>query len=629
MVREFFIFIMMLFSIVLHAKEYHVSVNGNDNNNGTSEQPFRTIGKAVEYAYPGDIITVHEGTYREWVNPQRGGESHSKRIIFRAAPGEKVKIKGSERISNWQKVDGAKGVWKVVIPDSFFGSYNPYKDIIEGDWFHDWGKRHHTGEVYLNETSLFEVDSLYKVINPVVYEKAVYPQRSMYTWYCENNDGITTIWANFASHNPNKELVEINVRPTCFYPTTSGLDYITIQGFEISQAATQWAAPSAEQIGAVSTNWNKGWIIENNIVSNSKCVGITLGKERKSGHNVWTKDQSIDGSIHYIEVVFRAINNGWNKENIGSHIVRNNTVFACEEAGICGSMGASFSLIENNHVYDIYTKRQFFGYEIAGIKFHGAVDSRIVHNRVHNSARALWLDWLTQGTRVSRNLFYGNDWEDIYMEVNHGPYIVDNNILGSDINVADQSHGGAYIHNLFLGQIYKKTEHYRYTPYLFPHSTSVAGFSIIVGGDTRYLNNIIMPQNSSSDGSKDKIEGLSAYDESVYPMMVNNNVYANGCSSYTNEPAKFIVKKPQIVNIIDKGNQVFMDYDLEGLAEIKCSRIESDVLGLTKLSKQKFDDHDGDFICFDIDYFGFKRDSITSQGAVSELFDGKGSIRIW
>jgi hypothetical protein len=143
----------------------------------------------------------------------------------------------------------------------------------------------------------------------------------------------------------------------------------------------------------VSTNWNKGWIIENNVISESKCSGITLGKERSTGQNVWSADKGNvynDGNIHYIEVVFKVLRYGWNKEHIGSHIVRNNTIFDCGQTGICGSMGAAFSMIENNHIYNINAKRQFTGAEIGGIKFHAAVDAVIKHNRIHDTPRAIW-----------------------------------------------------------------------------------------------------------------------------------------------------------------------------------------------------------------------------------------------
>ncbi|MHC4500746.1 MAG: DUF1565 domain-containing protein, partial [Planctomycetota bacterium] len=132
----------------LSAGEYHVSVNGSDKNDGSASKPFRTISTAAQAAQPGDMITVHEGIYRERVTPPHGGESDAKRIVYRAAKDEKVEIKGSEVITGWTMFKN--NVWKVTIPNTFFGDYNPYKDIITGDWFHRLGRDHHTGEVYLN-----------------------------------------------------------------------------------------------------------------------------------------------------------------------------------------------------------------------------------------------------------------------------------------------------------------------------------------------------------------------------------------------------------------------------------------------------------------------------------------------
>ena len=108
-------------------------------------------------------------------------------------------------------------------------------------------------------------------------------------------------------------------------------------------------------------------MIENNVISNSKCSGITLGKDRKSGHNVWSNDRNKGGAQHYNEVIVRVLADGWAKDKIGSHIIRNNTIFNCEQTGICGTLGAAFSQITNNHIYNIWTKRQFTeAYTIAG-----------------------------------------------------------------------------------------------------------------------------------------------------------------------------------------------------------------------------------------------------------------------
>ena len=118
--------------------EYHVSPLGNDESSGTLEAPFKTISQAAKIAKPGDMITVHEGVYREWVKPANSGESELKRIIYRAAENERVVIKGSEIINTWSLLEN--DVWKITLDNSFFGDYNPYKDVIYGDWYDNWGR---------------------------------------------------------------------------------------------------------------------------------------------------------------------------------------------------------------------------------------------------------------------------------------------------------------------------------------------------------------------------------------------------------------------------------------------------------------------------------------------------------
>ena len=604
------------------AREYHVSVKGNDAGSGSEVAPFRTIQRAAEVAYAGDVITVHEGTYREWINPPRGGESDDRRIVYRAAAGEKVEIKGSERITGWQKEEGE--VWKVVLPNSFFGDYNPYKDLIYGDWFVNYGRDHHTGEVFLNGKSLYETDSIHKLSNPVANDKIIDPEGSTYVWYCESDEQNTIIRANFHKYNPNKEEVEISLRRTCFYPEKPGINYLTIQGFHISQAATQWAAPTAEQIGMIATHWNKGWIIENNVISNSKCSGITLGKERGTGHNVWLNDQSIDGSLHYIEVTFRTLRNGWSRENIGSHIIRNNEIFACEQTGICGSMGAAFSLVENNYIHHIWTKRQFSGAEIGGIKFHAAIDTRIGKNRINSVGRGIWCDWMTQGTHIYQNLFYDNDLEDLFFEVNHGPYLVENNISCSRVSVSEQSQGGAFIHNLFAGVVRSWKERGRYTPYHLPHSTEVAGLSIILNGDNRYYNNLIL----TASPQEKQTYGTAIYDGAGYPSFIDGNVYCNGAKPFAKEVHK--VSQPDFdpkIRIEEQGKEVYLSFVLPDISGLQTGIVDTKLLGKAKMPKQAYENPDGSPIVIDYDYFGGKR---PAQNPAPGPFEQarKGEIRI-
>ena len=112
---------LLLSASSLFAKEYHVSPTGNDAASGDMATPFRTINRAAQLALPGDTVTVHRGTYREWINPLNGGESDARRILYRAAEGEKVEIKGSELVTGWKREKKNKQVWKLVLPNGFFG----------------------------------------------------------------------------------------------------------------------------------------------------------------------------------------------------------------------------------------------------------------------------------------------------------------------------------------------------------------------------------------------------------------------------------------------------------------------------------------------------------------------------
>ena len=629
-----------LFAQSLCAKEYHVSVKGSDNNDGSVSKPFRTISVAARIARPGDVITVHEGTYRERVTPPRGGVSDSKRIVYRAAEAEKVVIKGSEVVTGWKHV--RDGVWKFTIANTFFANYNPYKDIITGDWFDRRGRDHHTGEVYLNGRSLFEKASLDEVMHPRPYPKAVDKQASLYTWYCQSDENDTRIWANFHDHNPNEELVEINVRDACFYPDTPGRNYITVRGFHMSQAATQWAAPTAEQIGLIGTHWSKGWLIEDNVISDSKCTGVTLGKDRKSGHNVCAKNRGKDGAKLYNEVIVRALENGWSKETIGSHIVRNNTIFNCEQAGICGSLGAVFSRITGNYIHDIWTKRQFEGDETAGIKIHASIDMLIKNNRIRNTGKGIWMDWMSQGTRITANLCCDNILQDFYSEVNHGPYIVDNNIFLSKCSVWDMAQGGAYVHNLMAGKV-NLSPSSRKTPYHLPHSTAVAGLREISGGDDRFFNNVFVsgyegnaaqpdPEYRKRSGYGTESYGLQAYNNAVFPVRADGNVYLKGAKPYIRETNQ--IEKPDFdpdMEIVEQGQNVYLHITLDkSFDSLNNKLVTTKLLGKAMIPGQAYENPDGSPLTIDTDYFGRKRNkSNPSAGAFEDPAEERFSLKVW
>jgi parallel beta-helix repeat protein len=585
---------------------------------------------AAKLAQPGDVITVHEGTYRERVTPPRGGASDRMRITYRAAPGEKAVIKGSEVVRGWVHEGGS--VWRVALPESFFGAYNPYRDEIHGDWFDGRGRKHHTGEVYLNGEPLWEAASLEDVRHPRPFPAARRPEGALLAWHAVAGEKETVIWANFGGKNPNEELVEINVRDSCFYPAEPGKNHITVRGFRMMHAATQWAAPTAEQIGLIGTHWSKGWIIEDNVISDSRCSCITLGKDRATGHNVWTNDPSRDGATHYNEVIRRALAAGWSREKTGSHIVRNNVIFRCEQAGIAGSLGAIFSRISGNHIYSIWERRQFTGAEMAGIKLHGAIDVMIEGNRIHNAGRGIWLDWMAQGTRVSRNLLYDNTSDDLFVEVNHGPFLVDNNLFLSPLSLRDWSEGGAYVHNLFAGAIVSRPEPARRTPWHAPHSTRVAGTAETTGGDNRFCNNLFGGggQPEKADAREARGYGLWMYDRLPQPSLAAGNVYFRGAKPPGIETHPLAVDKHLRIEVRDKDAEVWLEpaFPLQPELRAAATRVaDTALLGAARVSGARYEGADGRPLRVELDYFGRKRGRQPVPGPFENAAQPR--IRVW
>ncbi len=620
MKRLQFLLIALILTFSISAREYHVAKTGKDSNPGTAEKPFLTIQAAADVAQPGDVITVHEGIYREWVKPPRGGNSDAERIVFQAAEGGKVEIKGSEIVTGWEKLAGT--VWMISFSNSFFGDYNPYKDLIHGDWFNPLGRVHHTGEVYLNGKSLWEMALLEDVLHPKPKTDRFDPEGSTYTWFCESNNDNTFIYANFQGADPNNELVEINVRKSCFYPEKTGVNFITVRGFQMNKAATQWAPPTAEQIGLIGTNWSKGWIIENNVISDSKCSGITLGKHGDEFDN--TSEDSAEG---YVETIHRAINMGWNKENIGSHIVRNNTIFNCEQTGICGSLGAIFSTIENNNIYNIWTKRQFTGAEMGGIKIHASINMLIKNNRLVNCGRGLWLDWMAQGTRVTGNLLYNNTTDDLFMEVNHGPFVIENNLFLSELSLRDWSEGGAYVHNLFAGNIEVRPQS-RLTPYHLPHSTELAGLKETQCGDNRFFNNIFVGGALEIQG---RFSGLKGYANTEFPVFADGNVYLNGAKPFPGEKNFLPLETNPEIRVLEENENVSVWFDFDRkIKSVKTRSVTTELLGKAAIPNLPFENPDGTPVKIDYDYFGTKRKSGSPiPGPFEKLQKGENRIEVW
>jgi hypothetical protein len=94
------------------AGTYHVAQHvpqASDANPGTEAAPWKTLSKAAAELAPGETVVIHEGVYREWVNPARSG-SPSAPIVFQGAAGDRVVLTGADVISGW--VPSERQIWK-------------------------------------------------------------------------------------------------------------------------------------------------------------------------------------------------------------------------------------------------------------------------------------------------------------------------------------------------------------------------------------------------------------------------------------------------------------------------------------------------------------------------------------
>jgi alpha-N-arabinofuranosidase len=432
----------------------------------------------------------------------------------------------------------------------------------------------------------------------------------------------TAIFAQFPGKNPNTAQVEINRRQTVFYPSKTGINWITVRGFVLENAATNWAPPTAEQMGLIGPHWSRGWIIEDNEIRHSRCAGVSLGKYGDRFDNGKPSAEAYHASI------LRALKEGgWNKEQVGDHIVRRNHIHHCGQNGIVGSMGCAFSQIVGNDIHDINLRQTFTGAEVAAIKFHGPIDVEIRDNHIHHSRRwGIWLDWMVQGARVSGNLIHDNLGDgrpfsggDLCFEAVHGPITVDHNILLSDHAFNNLGQGGAFAHNLIAGTIYLCKDDHRKTPFHKPHDTAIAGNWGVASGDMRFLNNWFVAPATGE-----------VFDPTEPASVFAGNVYAAGA-----KPSEFdsdaLVKPAHIgAKLIQKEDDWYLQLSSDAARQdgTKRQTVTTARLGKVAAIGLPWENADGSPMTLDTDYFGRKRSPDNSFPGPFET-PVAGEVKVW
>ena len=320
----------------------------------------------------------------------------------------------------------------------------------------------------------------------------------------------------------------------------------------------------------------------------------------------------------------------------------------------------------------INNMQELAGAEVAGIKLHAAIDVTMKKNHIHHCTMGIWCDWQAQGTRITQSLFHNNHAPseeiplvpggmsscDIFIEVSHGPTLIDHNICLSKLSFKLASQGCAIVHNLCLGQmssigsgsdmpLKNGTMAPRYTPYHIKHRTEVAGMMTFLHGDDRIYNNIfiqnwpVKPLEVKEDMGfimmDNQVQGTSVFDDfptydewiipfeldneepnmfvmqdyhfGKLPVWINGNAYFNGAKAWKNEKDCLINEKDSVyVKLLEKDGNYILDTNVyEILGKYKTSMINSDILGEAFEPEERFENPDGSTIVFNRDYFGNER----------------------
>ncbi|MBO7335679.1 MAG: hypothetical protein J6U42_01940, partial [Lachnospiraceae bacterium] len=247
--------------------------------------------------------------------------------------------------------------------------------------------------------------------------------------------------------------------------------------------------------------------------------------------------------------------------------------------------------------------------------------------------------------------------EDIFVEVSHGPTLIDNNLLLSDCAIRMCTQCFAVVHNFIAGSIVgvgqgvcngtAELPSPRYTPYHVPHSTNIAGFMTILHGDARFYNNIFVqqPVRPVTEKVRKSFSGPDAwahlnldvgtcvYDgymtadeyfemlkagtdrERFYrplPVYTGGNVYFNGAKPCDTESDAYVDSKNNVTFSIseDDGKITFESNCYEFLPDKAFELISTASLGEAFEPEEPFENPDGTPITFDTDLYGNKRKRI-------------------
>ena len=246
--------------------------------------------------------------------------------------------------------------------------------------------------------------------------------------------------------------------------------------------------------------------------------------------------------------------------------------------------------------------------------------------------------------------------------MSHGPHLVDHNVLASPASLELFSQGGAFVNNLLCGTVLLQPVVERPTPYHVPHSTQVAGYAAILGGDDRYIGNVFLagdpgsaygptsrfgaPAGNGTAGYDGHPASLADYLAQVddpsrgdherftnvkQAVWIRDNVYAAGTGVYEGERDR-IVLDDVTVAVVEEGDEVYLETQLPAaFDEARTGAITGSDLERVRFVDAEFEEPDGSPARLDSDLVGTPKTGgqTYAAGPLATLASGSSRTRVW
>ncbi|WP_165227893.1 right-handed parallel beta-helix repeat-containing protein [Aquisphaera insulae] len=236
------------------------------------ELQYRTIAEAARKVAAGDVVKIHNGTYREAVLIEAKG-SAERPIRFEAAQAAHVVVTGADRLDDWRKEEAPAGenVYSTPWPHRFI-AWSETGTHPADDYHRLIGRAE---QVFINGYALLQVLSREKLGRGTFYvdhgAKRLFLQAS-------NN-------AKLGGDQGGNQRVEASVRGTIW--DVRG-DHVHTRGLIFRYGATQ-AQSALARLGG------RGDIIEDCSFEGSNADGATFGNEHQVARRCTFRDNGQDG----------------------------------------------------------------------------------------------------------------------------------------------------------------------------------------------------------------------------------------------------------------------------------------------------------------------------------------------